>query len=178
MFYDDDGAAIRRARRAPHIWANHRRVTLDRFQVYVQVGAGATAGQGSQPLVMMRYSVDGGSTWSNELFGDLGERGQYGIDVECRALGQGEDWVFELASSEPIPHMWFGQRSMRRAILTEATLTRSGQEWRRCFPTTGHVVMDRWNLQVEAGRVEEVSELLDEILKITASELPEESAEE
>lgn len=38
--------------------------------------------------------------------------------------------------------------------------------------------MNRWNLQVEAGRVEEASELLDEILKITASELPEESAEE
>ena len=42
----------------------------------------------------------------------------------------------------------------------------------------GMATMDRWNLQVEAGRVEEASELLDEILKITASELPEESAEE
>ena len=42
----------------------------------------------------------------------------------------------------------------------------------------GMATMNRWNLQVEAGRVEEASELLDEILKITASELPEESAEE
>ena len=40
------------------------------------------------------------------------------------------------------------------------------------------VTMNRWNLQVEAGRVEEASKLLDEIWKITAIELPEESAEE
>ncbi len=42
----------------------------------------------------------------------------------------------------------------------------------------GMATMNRWNLQVEAGRVEEASELLDEIWKITGSELPEESAEE
>ena len=44
--------------------------------------------------------------------------------------------------------------------------------------TGGVGIMRRWNLQVEAGRVEEASELLDEIRKITASELPGEPAEE
>ncbi len=48
----------------------------------------------------------------------------------------------------------------------------------RSAAQTGMATMNRWNLQVEAGRVEEASELLDEILKITASELPEELAEE
>lgn len=44
--------------------------------------------------------------------------------------------------------------------------------------TGGIGIMRRWDLQVEAGRVEEASELLDEIRKITASELPGESGEE
>ena len=108
-FFDDAGAAIRRVRRAPHVWSDFfRMVTISRFQVYTQVGVGRLRGQGSEPLLMMRYSVDGGHTWSNELFGDAGALGQYGIQIEWRALGQGEDWVFELASSEPIPHMWYG----------------------------------------------------------------------
>ena len=107
-FFDDAGAAIRRVRRAPHVWSNFRMITIDRFQVYTQVGVGATVGQGSKPLLMMRYSTDGGHTWSNEIFGNAGERGHYEIETEWRALGQGEDWVFELASSEPIPQTWFG----------------------------------------------------------------------
>ena len=48
----------------------------------------------------------------------------------------------------------------------------------RSAAQTGMATMNRWHLQVEAGRVEEASEFLDAIWKITASELLEESAEE
>ena len=119
--YDDAGAAIRRVRRAPHVWDKNRMVTVDRFEVYVQTGVAKLDArtqqerdndkpptQGSRPLLMLRYSVDGGHTWSDEVFGDEGKIGEYGIQIEHRALGQGEDWVFELASSEPIPHTWYG----------------------------------------------------------------------
>ena len=107
-FFDDDGAEIRRVRRAPHVWDKNRMVTVDRFEVYMQTGVATLEGQGSQPLLMLRYSVDGGHTWSDELLGDAGRIGQYGIQIEYRSLGQGEDWVFELASSEPVPHTWYG----------------------------------------------------------------------
>ena len=33
-FFDDDGAAIRRVRRAPHVWDKNRMVTVDRFEVW------------------------------------------------------------------------------------------------------------------------------------------------
>ena len=34
--------------------------------------------------------------------------GQYGYEVEWWMLGQGRDWVIELAASDPIPHLWSG----------------------------------------------------------------------
>ena len=62
-FYDDAGASIRRVRRAPHVWDKNRMVTVDRFEVSAQTGMAKLEGQGSRPLLMLRYSVDGGHTW-------------------------------------------------------------------------------------------------------------------
>ena len=107
-FFDDAGSEIRRVRRAPHVWDKNRMITVDRLEVYMQTGVARLDGQGSEPLLMLRYSVDGGHTWSDELLGDAGRTGAYGLQIEWRSLGQGEDWVFELASSEPIPHTWYG----------------------------------------------------------------------
>jgi hypothetical protein len=65
-FYDDAGNPIRRMRRGPAVgsemqWIYHNQITFD-----VETGLALQAGQGSNPMLMMRYSDDRGKTWSNE----------------------------------------------------------------------------------------------------------------
>ena len=50
---------------------------MDRFRLLCQTGIGLTTGQGSNPQVMMRYSVDGGRTWADSLWDSVGALGEY-----------------------------------------------------------------------------------------------------
>ena len=56
-------------------------------------------------LVMMRWSDDGGHTWSNERFASLGGDGEYGKRVFWRRLGMTmklRDRVYEVSGSDPV----------------------------------------------------------------------------
>ena len=57
-FFDDDGAAIRRVRSAPHINEERKRAFYHSFQLDLEVDTD------SAPDVIMDYSRDGGHTWS------------------------------------------------------------------------------------------------------------------
>lgn len=111
-YYDDldvdnaNGDPIRRVRRAPHVFVPQRSMTINRFALDCDAGVAATTGQGSNPQVMFKYSVDGGKTYSNELLMGTGALGQYGTRAEINRLGQGNDWVIEVATSEPTDHAW------------------------------------------------------------------------
>ena len=111
-YYDDldvnnaNGDPIRRVRRAPHVFVPQRSMTINRFGMRADAGVANATGQGSDPQLMFKYSVDGGKTYSNELLLETGAVGQYGTDVGIDRLGQGLDWVFEVATSEPIDHAW------------------------------------------------------------------------
>lgn len=105
-YYDDDNKPIRRVRRSPHVFVPQRSMTINRFAVQVDTGVAATTGQGSDPALMFRYSVDGGKTYSDELQIETGPLGEYETRAEITRLGQGDDWVMELATSEPIAHAW------------------------------------------------------------------------
>jgi hypothetical protein len=51
---------------------------------------------------MMRYSKDGGHTWSTELWATMGAIGNYLTRCIWQRLGRARDWVFELAISDPV----------------------------------------------------------------------------
>jgi len=55
---------------------------------------------------MFRYSVDGGKTWSSEIWINQGVVGEYDTVVGLDRLGDGYDWVMEVSTSEPITHAW------------------------------------------------------------------------
>jgi hypothetical protein len=55
------------------------------------------------PQVMLRYSDDGGHTWSNEYVAGAGFAGEFRKRVEWRALGRSRDRVYEISVSDPIP---------------------------------------------------------------------------
>jgi|TARA_B100000949_G_C14289143_1_gene456180 hypothetical protein len=102
-FQDAGGGPLRRLRRTPHVSVNDDWMFYNSLQVELQSGLGVSAGQGSDPQVMMRWSDDGGETWGNEHWASAGKRGNYGVRTIWRRLGRGYDRVYEIAVSDPIP---------------------------------------------------------------------------
>jgi hypothetical protein len=100
--YTEDGATIRRLRRAPHLTSDLQRQYFESFQIQFQPGVGLTTGQGNDPQAMLRWSNDGGSTWSNEHWVTIGKIGQYANRALWRRLGWSRDRIFEVVISDPV----------------------------------------------------------------------------
>jgi hypothetical protein len=100
--YTDDGATIRRLRRAKHLTTDLQRQYFEEFQIQFQPGVGLNLGQGQDPQAMLRWSNDGGSTWSNEHWVTIGKIGNYLNRAIWRRLGWSRDRIFEVAITDPI----------------------------------------------------------------------------
>ena len=115
--YTEDGATIRRLRRAPHLTIDLQRQYFESFQIQFQPGVGLTTGQGNDPQAMLRWSNDGGSTWSNEHWVTIGKIGQYANRALWRRLGWSRDRIFEVVISDPV-----------KAVIVSAELKASAGE--------------------------------------------------
>jgi len=100
--YTDNGQPIKRLRRAPHIVTDLQRQYFDELQIQFQPGVGLSTGQGNDPQAMLRWSDDGGSTWSSEHWATIGLTGAYKNRAIWRRLGQTRDRVFEVTVTDPI----------------------------------------------------------------------------
>ena len=100
--YTDDGATIRRLRRAKHLTTDLQRQYFEEFQIQFQPGVGLNTGQGDDPQAMLRWSNDGGSTFSNEHWVTIGKIGQYLNRAIWRRLGWSRDRIFEVVLTDPI----------------------------------------------------------------------------
>ena len=102
-YYDDSGTPKRWLRRAPNVINLNQRNAFYRAELLAQCG---TVPQvplpGSNPIVSLRYSDDGGFTWSNDKPAYVGLAGKYKNRVIWRQLGSGRDRVFEITGSDPI----------------------------------------------------------------------------
>jgi len=58
--------------------------------------------QTTNPQAMLRWSNDGGSTWSNEHWVSIGPLGKYKNRAIWRRLGWSRDRVFEVVVSDPV----------------------------------------------------------------------------
>ena len=84
---------------------NLKRTAHHALQVDIEAGTGLKSGQGSDPQVMLRWSDDGGHTWSNEHWASMGKIGEYGKRVIWRRLGMTtklRDRVYEISGSDPV----------------------------------------------------------------------------
>jgi hypothetical protein len=100
--FTDDGQQVRRLRRCPHLVTDFQRQYFDELQIQFQPGVGAETGQGSDPQAMLRWSNDGGSTWSNEHWTTIGQIGKYKNRAIWRRLGTARDRIFEVVVTDPI----------------------------------------------------------------------------
>lgn len=75
------------------------------LQLDCETGVGLNSGQGSDPQVMLRWSDDGGHTWSNEHWRSMGRIGQYGRRTLWWRLGATtklRDRVYEVSGTDPV----------------------------------------------------------------------------
>jgi len=100
---DVDGREIRRFRRGPIIENENKRLFHSSFELDLENGLGTQTGQGSDPMVMMRFSDDGGKTWGSERQRSAGAVGKYGNRARWLRLGSARRRCYEVSVSDPIP---------------------------------------------------------------------------
>jgi hypothetical protein len=100
--YTDDGQNVKRLRRAPHLVSDLQRQYFEELQIQFQPGVGLETGTGENPQAMLRWSNDGGSTWSNEHWTSIGRMGKYLNRAIWRRLGMARDRIFEVTVSDPV----------------------------------------------------------------------------
>lgn len=75
------------------------------LQLDCETGVGLNDGQGSDPQVMLRWSDDGGHTWSSEHWTSIAAIGAYGSRAIWRRLGMTlklRDRVYEISGTDPV----------------------------------------------------------------------------
>jgi hypothetical protein len=82
-----------------------KRTAHHSLQLDCETGVGLIDGQGSDPQIMMRWSNNGGHTWSNEHWVPMGKIGSYGTRAIWRRLGMTtkiRDRVYEVSGTDPV----------------------------------------------------------------------------
>jgi hypothetical protein len=105
--YDDNGQIqkwLRSWRPLPPNQNNMKRTAQHTLQLDCQSGVGLNLGQGEDPQVMLRWSDDGGHTWSSEHWISMGKIGEYGYRAIWRRLGMTtklRDRIYEVSGTDP-----------------------------------------------------------------------------
>lgn len=107
VYADDDQTQrwLRSWRAIPQGQNNLTRTAQHSLQLDAETGVGLITGQGSNPQVMLRWSDDGGHTWSNEHWRAMGGIGAFGTRTYWRRLGMTEkirDRVYEVSGTDPV----------------------------------------------------------------------------
>lgn len=100
--FTDDGQYIKRLRSCPHLHNDRKRLYYHKFELDMEFGVGLLSGQGVDPQAMLRWSDDGGHTWSNERWTSFGRRGEYFARAVWRRLGASRDRIFEVSVTDPV----------------------------------------------------------------------------
>src|SRR6185312_2041735 len=80
-------------------WIRH-----DRLQLDMDTGLGVVVGGvPGEPQIALRWSDDGGRTWSNEHLAGAGKLGEYKKRVIWRRLGSSRDRIYEIVSTDATP---------------------------------------------------------------------------
>lgn len=96
--YTFNGAPIYREWTTPHSAASDRsRVTYDSARIDITAGE---TDSGLAPVIELRYSNDGGSTWSSWRARSSGRVGEYSKPVKWDRLGQGRDRVWQFRTTD------------------------------------------------------------------------------
>ncbi len=109
--YTDNGNPIIRTRDSAPLHggllspqASGKRIEMNRLEFFVETGVGLISGQGSNPVIMLSFSDDGGHTFSTEMWGTIGKMGEFQYKVEWFALGSFDTRIFRIRTSDPVSY--------------------------------------------------------------------------
>lgn len=98
--YTDNGSLIKRERRAEAIYNENKPFFIGEIQVDFEAGVGNNSTV--NPIASLRYSKDGGHTWSNKKHRPVGKKGEYSKRAIWRRQGRSYNRVYELSVSDPV----------------------------------------------------------------------------
>lgn len=106
--YGDD--PILKLRRTTASEKTQNRAFYSRLQVDLETGVGSDPEdtQIYNPELMLRWSNDGGHTWSNILSRPVGKVGEYSRRVIFNRLGTGRNRLWEISMSDPVKFVVMG----------------------------------------------------------------------
>jgi len=103
--YTDDGNAITRIRRTQIINKERVNVIHNKIEVDFEHGVGldvASDVDGYDPQATLKWSDDGGNTWSAGVSVSMGKYGEYETRAIWRRLGKSRNRIYELTIEEPV----------------------------------------------------------------------------
>lgn len=100
--YTDDGDVIKWLRSCAPQDSENNRVFYQSIELDIEAGVGLQSGQGSNPVVMLRWSDDGGHSWCNTKQLRIGAIGRYGQRAKREQLGAGRNRVWEVSGTDPV----------------------------------------------------------------------------
>jgi len=98
--FTDNGDVITRKRRSPHLHADDRMAHHRSIRIDFEEGVGNASD--TDPQAMLRWSDDGGHTWSNEYWQPIGKVGEYRNKAIWRNKGRPDDRVYELTITDGV----------------------------------------------------------------------------
>lgn len=101
--YTENGDSILRKVVSTTQYKDYSRCTADQFILMMDTGVGTDgSGQGIEPEIMLKTSVDGGKIFGNEMRQSLGAIGKYETEVFWTSLGEGRSIIFDIEVSDPV----------------------------------------------------------------------------
>lgn len=102
MVYTEGGNGIIREITLPQIHTEGRRSFMSRLEVDIEAGVGLISDQGSDPIVMVSFSDDGGQNWSPPRNASLGATGQTKYRAVWLACGSFRQRTIKIRVSDPV----------------------------------------------------------------------------
>lgn len=98
-----DAGNVRKLKRISPVFNNERKyISVYQLEFDMNTGFGTTTGQGVDPVMIFKYSLDGGNTFENEQLVKLGALGEYDFRAQINGLGTARDWVLSFEITDPI----------------------------------------------------------------------------
>lgn len=98
--YTDHGDPIKRVRTSQTVSSQQLKQFFSMLQVQMETGVGDETTPA--PQLVLRYSNDGGHSWSDERTVTMGKVGEYGMRAIFRRLGCGRNRVWKISTTDPV----------------------------------------------------------------------------
>tara|TARA_R110000851_G_scaffold88070_10_gene192205 strand:+ start:911 stop:2224 length:1314 start_codon:yes stop_codon:yes gene_type:complete len=113
-FTDNGLTTIRERVTAPIFAPEGGRIEMSSFTLLMETGVGLISGQGVNPKVMFEASYDGGKSWSDEDWVEIGRMGQGRVKVVWDNMASAYDIMIRVRVSDPVFISFHGASIMLR----------------------------------------------------------------